>query len=106
MSTQLNDECLRRKVGKSLIALSFPAAPALPAWSYLLPVTCGEDLTLGTAALFFSSPLFTVGGWLLLISRSPTQGGPIGARARGARLEADPSCLGTAANPTLRPCSP
>lgn len=71
MSGNLSNESLRRKAGKALIALSFPAALALPARRYLLPFTCGEAVTFGTAALFFSAPLFTVGGWLLLISRKP-----------------------------------
>ena len=62
---------LRRKLGKALIALAYPAALALPAWRFLLPFTCGEELTLATGVLFFSSPLLVVGGWSLLIARPP-----------------------------------
>ena len=61
----------RRTVGKALITAAFPAALTLPAWRYLLPFTCGEELTLATAAHFFSSPLLVIAGWLLLVARKP-----------------------------------
>lgn len=62
---------LRRKLGKVAIASAYAAALALPTWRYLLPFTCGEELTLATGVLFLSSPLLVLGGWLLLIVRAP-----------------------------------
>ena len=62
---------VRRKLGKALVALAYPAALALPADRFLLPFTCGEELTLASGVLFFSSPLLVLGGWFLLIARQP-----------------------------------
>ena len=62
---------LRRPLGKALVVFAFPAALALPAYAYLGPSTCGEELTLATAALFFSSPLSVLAGWVLLVARRP-----------------------------------
>lgn len=71
MSDSQTRASLRRKFGKALIALAYAAALALPAWRFLLPFTCGEELTLATGVLFLSSPLLVLGGWFLLIARPP-----------------------------------
>jgi hypothetical protein len=71
MTGWVGGESSRRKAGKALIALAFPAALALLVPRYLLPFTCGDEATFWDYALILSSPLFTLGGWVLLIARKP-----------------------------------
>jgi hypothetical protein len=59
----------RRRAGKALVALSYPAALGLPLWT--LPFSCGEDLTLLTGAVLFGSPVLLLGGFVLLVARRP-----------------------------------
>src|SRR5687768_10474306 len=59
----------RRRAGKTLVALSFPAALGLPVWT--LPFSCGDDLTLLTGAVLFGAPLLLLSGFVLLVARRP-----------------------------------
>ena len=59
----------RRRAGKALVALSYPAALGLPLWT--LPFSCGEDLNPLNGAVLFASPLLLLGGFVLLVARRP-----------------------------------
>lgn len=65
------DRSVRRKVGKTLVAVAFPAAVAIPLWRYLGPFTCGAAWNSVEGLAHFVPPLLSLTGWLVLIARKP-----------------------------------
>lgn len=69
MERRATTESPRRRVGKALVAMSYPAALGLPLWTR--PFGCGEDLNPLNGAVLFASPLLLLGGFVLLVARRP-----------------------------------
>ena len=69
MHRLVTTESPRRRIGKVLVAMSYPAALGLPLWTR--PFSCGEDLSPLNGTLLFASPVLLLGGFMLLVARPP-----------------------------------